>query len=352
MLEKPDLPDEKIIACLQAEYGLAVVQVTFLPLGADINTAVYRAISDNQETYFVKLRRGVFDEISVELPQFLSEQGIGQVIAPLKNISGQLWSHLDAYKMILHPFIKGHDGYEADLSDQHWVTLGIALKRIHTVKLSPALTNHIQKETYPAQWRETVKSYLKRIDVETFSDPITVELAKYLKGKRAEILDLVERTEWLTQALLVQSTEFVVCHADIHAGNILMPDNNHLYIVDWDAPLLAPKERDLMYAGGGQFGNLRTPDEEETLFYRGYGQTDVNPIALAYYRHERIVEDLAVECDQIFSRHDSRADREQSLRYLKSNFLPGGVLDIARRSDKTRIPEESREPKCKKTSLK
>ena len=45
MLEKPNFPDEKIIACLQAEYGLKVAQITFLPLGADTNTAVYRAVA-------------------------------------------------------------------------------------------------------------------------------------------------------------------------------------------------------------------------------------------------------------------------------------------------------------------
>jgi hypothetical protein len=43
MLEKPDLQDERIFACLQDEYGLLVVQVAFLPLGADRDTAVYRA---------------------------------------------------------------------------------------------------------------------------------------------------------------------------------------------------------------------------------------------------------------------------------------------------------------------
>ena len=47
MLEKPDLPDEKIIACLQAEYGLRVATIAFLPLGADLNTAVYRVVADD-----------------------------------------------------------------------------------------------------------------------------------------------------------------------------------------------------------------------------------------------------------------------------------------------------------------
>jgi hypothetical protein len=47
MLEKPDIQDEKISACLQHEYGLPVVQVVFLPLGADLNTAVYRVVADD-----------------------------------------------------------------------------------------------------------------------------------------------------------------------------------------------------------------------------------------------------------------------------------------------------------------
>lgn len=91
MLEKPDLQDEQLIASLQADYGLLVVQVAFLPLGADLNTAVYRAVAEDETPYFVKLRRGVFDETALTLPKFLSDQGIGQIIAPLSN-SGPAWT--------------------------------------------------------------------------------------------------------------------------------------------------------------------------------------------------------------------------------------------------------------------
>lgn len=59
MLEKPALEDQDIIACLRREYGLSVKEITFLPLGADLNTAVYRAVTDKKTPYFVKLRRGV-----------------------------------------------------------------------------------------------------------------------------------------------------------------------------------------------------------------------------------------------------------------------------------------------------
>ena len=63
MLEKPDIPDELIISCLQEEYGLLIVRLEFLPLGADLGTAVYRVLTDDGASYFLKLRRG-FEEIT------------------------------------------------------------------------------------------------------------------------------------------------------------------------------------------------------------------------------------------------------------------------------------------------
>jgi len=343
VLEKPDIPDGKIIACLRDHYGLLVVQVAFLPLGVDRNTAVYRAVAEDETPYFVKLRRGVFDETAVTLPKFLSDQGIGQIIAPLATKTGPLWASLDAFKLILYPFVEGHNGYEVDVSDRHWSVFGTALKRIHTAVVPPALTRRIQQETYSPQWREIVKTFLERAEAEAFDDPVAVELAAFLKARGDEILDLVGRAERFALALQARSPEFVLCHSDIHAGNILMDANDNLYIVDWDNPILAPKERDLMFIGGGQGFAGHTAQEEETLFYRGYGQTQIDPIALAYYRYERIIQDIAAFCEQIFSTNEGGEDREQSLRYLTSNFLPNHTIEIAYQSDKT-LSDQDRSP--------
>jgi spectinomycin phosphotransferase len=335
MLEKPDLQDEKIIACLRDEYGLLVVQVAFLPLGADRNTAVYRVVADDATPYFLKLRRGTFDELAVALPKFLSDQGIVQIIAPLATKTGQLWARLDAFKTILYPFVEGHNGYEVGLSDRQWVDFGTALKSIHTAVVPPALIRRIQQETYSPRWRETVRTFLERVEDDAFDDAVAVKLAAFLKARRDEILDLVGRAERLAQELQARPREFILCHSDIHAGNILIDANDAFYIVDWDDPILAPKERDLMFVGAGLMGAGHSPQEEETLFYRGYGQTQIDPIALAYYRYERIIQDIAIFCEQIFLTNEGGEDREQSFQYLTSNFLPNGVLEIAYKSDKT-----------------
>ena len=91
MLEKPALPDETLRACLAAEYGLYTVEITFLPLGADLHSAVYRVENEQAAPFFLKLRTA-FDPTSVDLPRYLYDQGLTQVIAPLPTRSGSLWA--------------------------------------------------------------------------------------------------------------------------------------------------------------------------------------------------------------------------------------------------------------------
>ena len=335
MLEKPELEDEKIINCLQDEYGLSVEKLSFLPLGADLNTAVYRVEADDETVYFLKLRRGEFDEAAVKVPKYLSDLGIKQIIPPLTTQTGQLWASLAPFKVILYPFVEGHNGFERKLSDQQWVEFGAALKRFHTADIPSRITSRIQREEFSPQWRDTVKMFLTRVEEEAFDEPVAVEMAAFLKTKGDETLELVKRAERFAQMLQEQPPEFILCHADIHAWNLLIADKDNFYMVDWDTLIFSPKERDLMFVGGGLGGNGHTPQEEEALFYQGYGQTNINQIAIAYYRYERIIEDIAVFCEQIFLSSEGGEDRKQALEYLKSNFLPNSTIERARQSDKT-----------------
>ncbi len=335
MLEKPELKDEKIINCLRDEYGLSVEKVSFLPLGADLNTAVYRVATNDETVYFLKLRRGEFDEATVTVPKYLSDLGIKQIIPSLTTQTGQLWASLAPFKVILYHYVEGHNAFEKNLSHQQWIEFGAAIKRFHTADIPWAITNNIQRETFSPQWRDSVKMFLKLIEEETFDEPIAVELAAFLKTKGYETLELVKQAERFAQILQEQPPEYILCHADIHGWNLLIDINGALYMVDWDTLIFSPKERDLMFIGAGLGDSGYTPQEEEALFYQGYGQTNINQIAIAYYRYERIIEDIAAYCEQLFLSDEGGEDRKQSLEYLKSNFLPNGTIERAYQSDKT-----------------
>jgi spectinomycin phosphotransferase len=128
----------------------------------------------------------------------------------------------------------------------------------------------------------------------------------------------------------------IVCHTDLHAGNFHITPKGKLYIVDWDQPLLAPKERDLMYVGGALMASGLKPNEEEELFYEAYGKTQLNYTARAYYRYERIIQDIYEYCTMFFvNNNNGEEDRAQYLVYLKSNFIEGGTIDVAYQTDKT-----------------
>jgi spectinomycin phosphotransferase len=323
MLEPPPLPTLAIAGCLRDAYCLVAREISFLPLGADLNTAVYRVVAGG-EVYFLKLRGGAFDPAGVEVPRLLSDHGVTHIIPPLPTGDGRLWATLGDYTVILYPFVEGEDGYTAWLTDAHWVMLGATVRQIHDVPLPAVPAGRLPRESYGPRWRDTVRTLMNEALEPTHVDALAAEAAAFLRDKRSQIGALLHHTEMLVTQLIDQPSPLVLCHADLHAGNVHITPDGRLFIVDWDTLLLAPRERDLMVPGGSQ-GYSRPPDEEEALFYEGYGPIAINAAAVAYYRGARILEDIAVAGDQLLH-HTGGEDRAQEFVYLQSNFAPGGTL--------------------------
>ncbi len=334
MLEKPDLADDLIIDCLQRDYGLRITTIEFLPLGADVNTAVYRAIASDATPYFMKLRGGDFNELTITVPHYLETQGISHLIRPIETRDGRLWTRIDRFAVILSPFITGQDGFTLHLTDRQWIELGETLKGVHSAKLPADIVDRLPRETYSSHWRDRVRTFQTRVGSTSFADPISAKLADLMRSEQDVVSRLVRRAEELATELQSRSLDFVVCHADIHGGNVLLDDSGKLYVVDWDTLILAPKERDLMFVGAGIGKGWNTP-RESALFYRGYGATEIDAVALAYYRYERIVEDIAAYCEQILESDPDNKDRAQGFDFLSRQFLPNEVIDIAFTSDRT-----------------
>ncbi|RIK37773.1 MAG: phosphotransferase [Chloroflexi bacterium] len=332
MLEKPDLPDECLVACLQEAYGLRIDGVSFLPLGADFSAAVYRVVARDGRSYFVKLRRGRFDEVSVILPKLLHDQGVTQVIPPIATKTGQLWTHLDDHHLILYSFVEGGNGFEVELAPHDWSELGTALRRIHTVTLPAEIRQRIPQESYTPRWRNTLKVFLDEVEKKEYADPDAAQLAALLRAKRSELEHVIARSEALSRVVQAKALPFVLCHTDIHSWNLLLEHNGGLYIVDWDMPMLSPKERDLMFLVDG-VGGIWQGTDGDAQFYEGYGGARADPVALAYYRYERGIEDIVVTAEQIFLTKEGGTDRAEGIQHLLTAFSPGGAIALAYRSD-------------------
>ena len=327
------ISNQRIIDSLNTDYGINCATLDLLPLGADLDSCVYKAASPDGSVFFVKIKRGQNHNIGAIIQQLLHDAGIQQIIPPVNTKYGQPTQYIDGCTIVIYPFIEGQDGFSRDLTNDQWVTLGKALRQIHEFELPPLIKNQIKCETYSPKWRQSIKSIYNYIDSQPIMiNEIALKLFTFMQAHREIIQRLTNRAEQLAQKIQIQSSEFVLCHSDIHGGNVLMTDMGNFYIVDWDQPIMAPKERDLMFIGGG-IANAWNNPQEEMLFYKGYGKTEINREILTYYRHERIVEDIAIYCQHLFLTKDGEDNRTEIYDIFTAMFKPHGVVDIAFKTD-------------------
>ena len=304
----PSLKD--IVDCLKNHYSIEVKSITPLSDGADMNAATYKA-QTHDKSYFVKLKR---DHENTTILDLLHSAGVQNIILPIHSM------HIENYSLTIFPFIEGVNGFTKRLTDDQWIMLGKTLRQIHDIEVPSSVP--INRETFSPKWRQIVRS----LPTEPH-DNLSSDFLNFMKERQSVIQRLIHRAEQLSHT--IKNQKLVLCHSDIHGGNVLLTHNN-IYIVDWDEPIMAPKERDLMFIGGG-VANVWNEPQEEILFYKGYGSTDIDIPLLTYYRHERIVQDIA-EFGQalLFPTSHNKAEMYQ---HFVSMFDPNGVIDIAFKTD-------------------
>jgi len=321
------LSEQHIIDSLKNDYGMDVVSVTFLPWGADSNAAVYKA-QTRDKSYFLKLKHGHHHDLGVAIVKLLHESGISQIISPINTIYGHPTHLIGHFTLLLYPFIEGMNGFEHPLTNEQWITLGKAIREVHDINVPSSIVSQVRREDFSPKWRNNLRCILDKIDVEPSGDEITSKIWKFIKENKKNICHLLDKAEMFCQKISNLQTSFVLCHSDIHGGNVLIDKNNTLYIVDWDEPIMAPKERDLMFIGGG-IGNVWNQAHEEALFYQGYGKTTLKKSILAYYRHERIIVDIVEYTEQLLLSSAGGEERKIMYQHFMDMFAPRGVVEIA-----------------------
>ena len=330
MREPPRLSEAALRATVADAYGISIRALTFLPLGADADSAAYRVQANDGEVYFLKARAlPGFRPASLLVPQYLHGQGIPHLLAPLSTRDGAAWVLLDGFALSLYPFVEGRMVADAGLSERQWTELGATLQQIHASRLPPDLLPSVPRENFVPSRREVLEPLQAAIESHASTDPVQIELAGFWLERGEAIRALVMRSDALARQLRPAASELVLCHADLHTWNILLDPHAQLWLVDWDETILALKERDLMFVIGGIGPGLVSP-RETACFLQGYGAADIDPLALTYYRYAWAVQDMAAYGEQVFFAPGlSEASRRDALAGFLSLFTPGNIVDIA-----------------------
>ena len=314
MSTPPEATDAAIRAWLADRHGFDATRISRLPPGADADAAAWRVQTAGGD-FFLKLKGGSGAVAALAVPRYLADAGIAVVVAPRADRDGNLASSLGAANAILYPFVEGKSAADLALTPDQWVAFGRSVRRVHETELPAPLAATLRKEDFAPAFRTAVKRLLPRLP------------ALGLSGAMCERARVVaERAAALADTVAARALPLVPCHADLHALNVMVATDGALAIVDWDDVMLAPKERDLMFIGGGVAGVWSDP-AETAAFLTGYGDAPVDPVAIAYYRYERIAVDIALIAELLLD--DPPADAERWRGFLFGQFAPGGVADIA-----------------------
>jgi len=326
MLKNP-IQEQQIIQLLKIHYGIDVQVAQIISGGADIHACAYKA-DTKSNSYFVKFKYDNHDEINLSIIRLLHDSGIKEIIFPINTLDGKLSQQLDGFKIIVYPFIHAPNGFTQNLTEKQWKQLGKALKAIHQTTVPISIQQQLRKENYSTKWRDIVRSFYSKIEPDEVDDKITEDFKYFFKQHIDIIHQLVDSAEMLSKTIQPNLDQYVLCHSDIHAGNVLLTSDESIYIIDWDEPMLAPKERDLMFMGGG-VGNVWNNPQEIHYFYEGYGKTNIDKTILSYYRYERIIEDIAVYGQDLLARDQNEQSRLEMFQHFKAMFSPNDVIEIA-----------------------
>lgn len=332
MRDDPGLDIGKITATLDAGYGLCVSAVRYLPIGYDLDTAVYEITAEDGERYFLKVRFGPVHEPSLLVPRALIDLGIENVLAPLGANSAQLWLPLEGcpdFTVVLYPFIDGENAMIAGMTEDQWRTFGSTLRAVHDSGLGERFRGQLPVESFALPSAALVREVLALTDRESPADGASASFAAFWREQSTRIEDMLTHTESHGWRLQSRVFDLVLCHADIHAANILAGDDGRIHIIDWDGPRIAPRERDLLFVIGSRIARKVEPWEEE-WFFEGCGPVQIDPSALVYYRYERIIEDLGEIGRSVFlGPHMSEPAQAAAISLATGFFAPGGDIDRA-----------------------
>jgi hypothetical protein len=167
MRDDPNLDLGKIAVSLDRGYGFHVTSVSFVPIGYDLNAAVYEVLSADGARYFLKVRFGPVDEAGLTVPRALVDHGIPNILGPLRTRSSALWHPLDdatRYSLSLYPFVRGENAMVAGMSDEQWRVFGSRLRAVHDSGLERDFADQLRVEDFALPSARVVCQLLATVD--------------------------------------------------------------------------------------------------------------------------------------------------------------------------------------------
>lgn len=333
------------VAVLQREletiFGLRCSVPTFVAGGQDTSASVLRAVTADGQEVAVKVTRGGRPS-GLLVSDHLAGQGISAIPAPYRSLSGNPIGDCHAGRLSVTPWIRGRPG-ATGMTPEQWKEFGALLAQVHAARLPAHLASQLPREDYRtaavADLRD-IDQWLMRLtngdeQADGAVEALCQALAQRWAAARPAIRLVAQQVKILSAELRQHPPADVLCHGDAHAFNVLLDQTGHVWLIDWDEVVLAPRERDLMFQIGGVLSEAQVNAHQQDCFFEGYGTVTPDARRLAYYRCSWSVQDLAAFAARVRDLNLSTPDREEAFGFLTASLGPHGIVTAALASVKS-----------------
>lgn len=314
---------------VREDFGLDLVGLEPVGHGADEAAELWRGVATDGRAYAVKLS-GSGTPAGLLLSAHLARRGLAGVAAPVLSRHGQPWTDRLSRRLSVVPWVSDDRALAGRMTAAHWSAYGALLGAVHAAEVSNEVAAMLPREEHTHEHLRSAAGSLE----DALQSPADALAGSFAAGwdheaGGARVSSLLEHADRLGDALRGREATRVVCHGDPHLGNLLVGEGDRVWLVDWDDAVLAPRERDLMFVLGGVLAFAPVTPQQQSWFFDGYGEADVNVDRLAYYRCGRALEDVVDPAARVLDATRSEPERREALDIVWGVLSPTGLVQLA-----------------------
>ncbi len=317
MKKEPRIDYNQLKEVLKRDYNLSVTSIKYIPKGADAdaylvntkeNNKIFVKLYDMSKVKKFNLKFHIEDFIVLNILH--KKYKIENISYPILSKNDKIDVRFGKYRLVVTNFIQGKND-EKLLTDIQLSRFAILLARIHKVTGLNSLIKH--KESFNPTYFKDLESALKRIDDGNFNKtPFQVEVSALIGQHISTIKSFVKKTMKLSIDLHLDERDYKITHTDPYFLNIIKT-KDEVYLIDWDAMQLGPKEQDIW------FYLIRGICNKPLLFLKEYkkiyGEFKLNKKIVHYYIQNRILEDLNHYLQEIYHGNEDKTFIDEIINY-------------------------------------
>ena len=229
----------------------------------------------------------------------------GEIVHPLTTEKGE-YSYEDKHHIYLvADYIEGNNLLHSGFSIEQILQLADIVAELHAYGEEIPLPTGNIKEDFNIRFSKPL------LDLLASDNCLKEDLRERIAPYMGSMLDHLKRLVSLAGQLKDMPLRYVLCHTDIHEGNLLQYATR-LSLIDWEGLRLAPPEADLFFLADRPWFHL---------FYSRYKEKHVDftihQALLRFYQEKRILEDIWEFMEQLQSDDMSPKERAAALNYLQ-----------------------------------